>query len=198
MKSFSDYKDIVVAKGSSEKLPAGGYVLKIMNVRYENGQNGASDRIVLMFDVAEGEQKDFFKKQYEGNTNEDKKWKGTVNIYVPTDDGSESDKWTKQTFKRYMEAVEDSNPGYNWNWDENTLKGKLIGGVFGEIKTVIENREVTYTQMRYAASADSIRKGTFKIPELKVKGSATNSATSAPTAQDSFMVVTEDAEIPFG
>lgn len=32
-----------------------------MGVRYENGQNGNSDRIVIQFDIAEGEQKDFLR-----------------------------------------------------------------------------------------------------------------------------------------
>lgn len=198
MKSFSDYKEIVVPKGSSEKLPVGGYALKILNVRYENGTNGVSDRIVLMFDITEGEYKDFFKKQYESNTNEDKKWKGIVTLYVPTDDGSENDKWTKQKFKRYMEAVEDSNPGYTWNWDENSLKGKAIGGVFGEVMTTIEGRDVTYTKMKFATSVETIRKGNYKIPDVQDRRTSGGSSTSSVSAIPDFMNITEDAEIPFG
>lgn len=197
MKSFADYKEIVVPKGSAEKLPVGGYALKVLNVRYENGQDGNSDCIIFMFDITEGEYKDFFKKQYESNTSEDRKWKGTVVLYVPKDDGSEADGWAKQKFKRYMEAFEDSNPGYTWNWDENTLKGKAIGGVFGEVLTTIEGKDVSYVKMKYATSVDAIRKGSFKIPEVQDKRSS-GSVNSSSSAQPDFLVVPEDAEIPFG
>ena len=201
MKAFNDYGSITVAK-ATEKLPVGGYVLKIQNVRYENGQNGASDRLVLAFDVAEGEYKDFFKKQYDANTSEDKKWKGTTTLYVPTDDGSENDKWTKQKFKRYMTAIEDSNPGYNWNWDESTLKGKFIGGIFGEVMSTIDTddgaKDITYVQMRFPASVNDVRKNNFKLPEVydRRKNKTSNIPTATAGGSDPFIVV-ENGYIPF-
>ena len=71
-----------------EKLPVGGYVLKIENLRYEEGANGNSDVIVFQFDIVEGTYAGFFRKNYEENTQEDRKWKGTYRLYVPKDDGS--------------------------------------------------------------------------------------------------------------
>ena len=194
MKKFNDY-ETTQSYSNSEKLPVGGYVLKVANVRYEEGQNGNSDRIQLMFDIAEGEQKDFFRKQYDAQTSEDKKWKGTMSIYVPKDDGSEQDTWTKRRFKTIMEAFEASNSGYAWNWDENSLKGKLIGGVFGEIKTVIDGKDITYVGMRYTITADDARKGNFKIPDIQYK----NGATANSGKNDDFMSVPKgsEEEIPF-
>lgn len=81
-KNFDEAKKNAEYTGT-EQIPVGAYVAKIMGVRYENGQNGNSDRIVIQFDIAEGEQKDFFAKQYEQNTADDKKWKGKTTIYVP-------------------------------------------------------------------------------------------------------------------
>lgn len=194
MKKFNDY-ETTQSYSNSEKLPVGGYVLKVANVRYEEGQNGNSDRIQLMFDIAEGEQKDFFRKQYDAQTSEDKKWKGTMSIYVPKDDGSEQDTWTKRRFKTIMEAFEASNPSYAWNWDENSLKGKLIGGVFGEIKTVIDGKDITYVGMRYTITADDVRKGNFKIPDIQYK----NGATANSGKKDDFMSIPKgsEEEIPF-
>ena len=195
MKKFNDY-ETTQSYSNTEKLPVGGYVLKIANVRYEEGQNGNSDRIQLMFDIAEGEQKDFFRKQYDAQTSEDKKWKGTMSIYVPKDDGSEQDTWTKRRFKTVMEAFELSNTGYVWNWDENSLKGQLIGGVFGEIKTVIDGKDITYVGMRYTVTADDVRKGNYKIPEIQYK----NGATANSSKKDNgFMNISSgsDEEIPF-
>ena len=72
MKQFKGYDEAKkeVAYQGSQKLPAGAYICKISNVRYEEGTDGNSDRIIIAFDVNEGDYKDFFKKQYEANTNE--------------------------------------------------------------------------------------------------------------------------------
>ena len=63
MKQFKNYeqakKNAEYAGGS--KLPTGAYVCKIMDVKYQNGENGNSDMIKLQFDISEGEFKDFFK-----------------------------------------------------------------------------------------------------------------------------------------
>ena len=88
MKKFNGYDETQAYRGF-EKLPVGGYIVKIQNVRFMEGKNGNSDMITLAFDVTEGEYKDYFKKQFESQTTEDKKWKGTFTIYCPKDDGSE-------------------------------------------------------------------------------------------------------------
>lgn len=198
MKKFSNYEETQAYTNGGEKLPAGGYVLKVENVRYENGQNGNSDRIVLMFDIAEGEQKDFYRKQYDSQTSEDKKWKGTMQIYVPKDDGSEQDNWSKRKFKTIMEDFEASNGTYKWNWDENSLKSKLIGGLFGEIATKIDGKDITYVGLRYTETVENIRTGNFKVPTLYSKGGAATTSTSAGARNDDFMKVdSKKEEIPF-
>ena len=200
MKKFNDY-ETTQSYSNSEKLPVGGYVLKVANVRYEEGQNGNSDRIQLMFDIAEGDQKDFFRKQYDAQTSEDKKWKGTVAIYVPTDDGSEKDGWTKKTFKTIMENFEASNPGYAWNWDENSLKDKLIGGIFVDTYSVIDGKEIKYVSLapKNIRTVDCIRNGNFKMPEAIYKNGATGNVSSSANTNNSFVNIPDGAkeEIPF-
>lgn len=206
MKQFNGYEKAREAANftASEKLPKGAYVCKVLNVKYENGENGNSDMLILQIDVTEGEYKDFFKKQYEANTQEDKKWKGVIRIYVPKDDGSEQDGWTQNAFAKWIAAFEESNANYTWDWDEKKLKNKTLGVVFGETGTIIENesgsKEIVYTEARFGCSADKVREG--KAPEAKFKakngytgtGAANNSKPApsipAPTAN------TED-EIPF-
>lgn len=85
---FEDAKKQALSSGSA-KLPVGAYVCKVAAVKYESGTNGNSDRILIQYDIEEGEYKGFFKSQYEANQNEDKKYKGQTAIYVPSDDGSE-------------------------------------------------------------------------------------------------------------
>ena len=199
MKQFNNYDDAKKAAQATggAKLPAGAYVCKIMGVRYEEGKDGKSDMLILQFDITEGDQKDFFKKQYEANTSEDKKWKGTVRIYVPTDDGSEKDGWTKKTFAGWIDAVEKSNTGYSWAWDEQTLKNKTVGIVFGETGTVINGRNVVYTEARFGIEADKVRDGSAPAAKFKVRPGY-KAETAAPV-DDGFMTIpdTSEEEIPF-
>lgn len=192
---FEQAKENARYTGSAQ-LPVGGYVAKIMDVKYEEGKDGGSDRITIAFDIEEGEYKGFFKKQFEENTQEDKKWKGKAAIYVPNDDGSERDGWTKNAFARWTNAFEDSNTNYHWDWDEKKWKGLLIGVIYGEVGTMIEGKPVKYNECRFPASVESIRNNDFKIPDLKKKNGYSESTT---TTNDGFMNVpdTSEEEIPF-
>lgn len=154
-----------------ERLPIGGYVLKILNVEYK--ENDWGDQLILSYDVAEGDQKGFYKRNYQNQTTEDKKWKGTTRIKVPKDDGTEQDEWKMRSFKSMVEAFEDSNQGYHWAWDENTLKDKLIGGVFNDKEWEMNGRTGFFTNCHHLTSVENIRTGNFKIPDttlLKTKG----------------------------
>lgn len=200
MKQFKDYEN-TQSYSNTEKLPAGGYVAKVLDVKYIEGQNGNSDMISLAYDIVEGDYKDFYKNQFEANTAEDKKWKGVLRIYCPKDDGSDKDNWTKRSFKTAIEHFEMSNTGYSWDWDESKLKGKLIGLIYGEINTVIEGKQVSYIGQRYTSSVDNIREGAFRIPDPQfkngaVEGGAANNTTSA---SDGFMPLTpvEAEALPF-
>ena len=202
MKPIANFDKVQGYTGNTQ-LPVGGYVFKITGVRYEEGQNGNSDRIVVAFDVAEGEQTGFFKRKFDADQNEDKKWKGTTTLYVPKEDGSQQDEWTARKFKTFTNALEDSNQNYKWDWDENKWKGLLIGGVFGEVHTVINGNQIQFTQFKSAYSAEDIRKGNFKLPKPQYKNGAyagrpQPSATSAPDNNGFYSVETDDdEEVPF-
>lgn len=199
MKAFNDYDQAKkeAQQTASAKLPAGAYVCKIKEVRYESSDNG--DRIVLAFDITEGEYKDFFQKQFEANTNEDKKWKGRVNIFVPKDDGSDLDKGTKRSFAGWIDSFEKSNNGFLWDWDEKKLKGKTIGIVFGETGTIIDGKEVVYTEARFGVDAQKVRDGKAPSAKFKSRNGYKGSGNSGSGSSDDFMNVTPGGkeEIPF-
>ena len=120
MKAFNGL-EIKKSVGASEPLPAGGYVAKILNAKVEEYSWG--EVLVISFDVAEGEYKDFFSKQYKENTREDKKWKGNFRLTVPNEGNQYFDS-QKRAFGNAIWAIEESNPGYHWDWNEAALKGK--------------------------------------------------------------------------
>ena len=128
MKPFNGYKAEKAAP--REHLPAGGYVAEIKDAKEVEYSWGRV--LVVSFDIAEGEKKGFFAADYRSQQQEDKKWRGSYRLTVPKDDGSEGDGRSKRTFGGAMWAIENSNQGYHWDWNEAGLKGKLVGFCTGK------------------------------------------------------------------
>ena len=195
MKQLNGYAQ-AQAYSDSERLPVGGYVLKIMDVKYQENEWG--DVIILSFDIEEGEQKGFFAANYKAQTGEDKRWKGTYRLRVPKDDGSEQDEWTKRRFKTVVAAFEESNAGYHWNWDEQTFKGKVIGALFNNKEYDFDGRHGFYTNCHSLVKAEKIRSGKFEVPaDTLLK--AQNGSRSSALVGDGFMNIPDgiDEELPF-
>ena len=194
MKEFSGYdkaKEEAKNQGGG-RLPVGAYVCKILKVATTDAKDDKSGYIQVQFDIVEGEYKDFFVKQYKANTRDDKKYKGKTTIYLPKNDGSDKDEWTKTSFAKWTNAFEDSNPGYAWDWDENKWKDKIIGIVFGETGSRIDGKDIVYTEARFPVSADIVRKGEAPKAKFKSKGDY------GKEASDDFMNVPDDMEdLPF-
>lgn len=183
---------------SFEKLPIGLYVAKIVNVRFEEGKDGASDKIVLAYDIAEGDQKEYFKKRFEADTSENKKWKGVIKLYVPKDDGTDSE-WAVKNFAKVITNFELSNPGFVWDWDEKKLKGKLIGVAIGEVEDTIEGRICCWTEYRWSLTAEDARNNKGKVPEKKFKNGNVPAATNEGSVTDNgeWVANPDKEDIPF-
>ena len=188
MKKYSDVKAEKPMSGR-ETLPAGGYVCQILSARVESGEWG--DTLVIAHDVAEGEYKDIFRRDYDNNPREDRKWRGTFRLRLPKDDGSEQDGWKKRSLGNFIWAVEASNPGYTWGWDEKTLKGKQIGLLYRNKEWAYNERTGWTTEAAGTASVDDIREGKFKM--LKDKPLANKPVAEAPVFTDAE----DEGELPF-
>lgn len=166
MRPFNGYKPQKQG-GAREILPAGGYVAKILNAEEKRYTWG--DVLLISFDITEGEHTGFFNADYQNNTNEDRKWRGTYRLPIPKDDGSEKDGWTKNAFNGAIWAIEESNPGYAWNWDEKNLKDKIVGVLFRneEWRSNSTGNTGWDTKCCRLESVEDIRNGKFKIPKDK-------------------------------
>ena len=188
---YTGYKAEKPATGK-ETLPVGAYIAKILDVKevpYDWG-----NALIISFDITEGEHKDFFANDYKANANEDKKWRGTYRLNVPKDDGTEQDDWTKNTFNRAMYAVEASNKGYAWNWDEKTLKGKSVGVLFRNFEWKMNDKTGWSTQCGMLLAVDDVRNGKFK--PMKDKPLKNKPATATPS-NNGFAETDTDADLPF-
>ena len=168
---------------AGKRIPAGGYVCKIINVKEQVSQSG-KDMLVLAFDIAEGDYKDYYKEGYEKNTSEDKKWRGNFYMMVPEED-AELDSWQLRRFKTNISKFEDSNSGYHFDWEHpEKMTGLLIGMIFGEEEYIDGQGASKFSvKPKQLELVDTIRSGDFDIPAIKyLNGTApTNNVNPAGT-----------------
>lgn len=166
MRKFEGYEDVKV-NNFGERLKLGGHICKILEAKVEaftSKKDGKTyEQLVIKFDIeSPDEQAGFYANKFAEDAKKDAlkaKWKGFHRISVPTE---ESEDFIKSNFKTFTTSVEDSNPGYKWNWEENTLVGKTFGGVFGlEEFTLDDGKILSMAKIRYV-------RGTAKIEEMDI------------------------------
>ena len=171
MKAFAGYDEVKV-NNFPERLKLGGHICKVLEAKTEaftSQKDGKTyEQLIIKFDIeSPDEQAGFYANKFSEDASKDAlnaKWKGFHRISVPTDS---SEEFIKSRFKAFTTSVEESNPGYKWNWEENTLVGKVFGGVFAfEEFTNQEGKTITMSRIRYVKSTDKIFE--VEIPKVKM------------------------------
>lgn len=89
--------------------------------------------------------------------------------------------------KGFTTAIENSNKGYTWDFDEKKLKGKIVGLVLGEEEFLNSSGKVrTRTYVAEVRSVNVIRDGKFEVPEIK-RLDATKTTSAAPKPAEPFV-----------
>lgn len=148
----------------NEPLPAGGYVAKILGAEVKSYSWG--DVLNISFDITEGDYKNFFTDKYRSDTRDDKKWKGIFRINIPREDSPYAAS-EKAAFNNMIWALETSNPGYRFDWDETKFKGKAVGVIFRDKEYYFNGKFGTTTECGQFTSLEEVRNGTFAPLPLK-------------------------------
>lgn len=180
-----------------QQLPKGAYVLKILYAKEEPNRNGSGTHLVVSYDIAEGEFKDYFLNLYNSREGEDKKWPADGQYYltVPSDN-VEAYVWTN--WNSFFADLEDSNNGFVFGGDPAQLKGKLIGGKFANIQSEYNGTVYDHIRMRWTCVAEDVRQDKAgKMPNDRLI-QATAARPEFPASED-FVSVPEgyDDELPF-
>ena len=186
MEQIKGYDDVEVIKGgSSTVLPKGGYQMIILGATLKDSSKGGK-YLCFDMDIAEGEYKGFFDRLYAESTSESKTWRCKFYLNVPDGSGTESDTFKTRLFKTFISNVEESNVGYTWNWKEDTLVGKKVGGLFVGNEYMAKDGQIRNgTILTKTCPLQDIIDGTFKLPKDKVLSSS-----------NGFVEVSK-AELPF-
>lgn len=161
--------DSIVESTSFKRLTPNSYICKILKVE----DHPEKEYLKIYFDIFKGDDKGYFKKQYDGDTRKEKKWPNAGTFIRSYKDSAAS------MFKGFTNAVEKSNKGYKWDFDEKTLVNKVVGLIIADEQ--YQNQKGQVRVRNYVAavrSVEAIEKGEYEIPSLKEL--TTTKTTTAP------------------
>lgn len=190
MKQTPNYDKAAAYDGSGERLPAGGYICRIMKAWVETTMNG-SEQIVLALEIAEGEYAGFAKRQYESRkaNNPNAKWACVFKQFTLGTDGQ-----TNPFFKGMLKSIEESNTGYKWNWQEAGLANKMIGMIFREEEFEANDGTIkTTVRPAFPRSVQRIRDG-VEVPEIR---RLNNNRSNQNTLQNAGFTPVDDEKLPW-
>lgn len=187
MKAFNGYEPKYQAGGNTfEPLPAGAYVGRIYGAKADD------QALTIQVDVVEGEYNQYFHKRFEADKDSPygQKYKGTFRLSIPT--GDSNDDWKIRSFNSAIGAIELSNTGYKWDWNEGGLKGKAIGLNVREREWEMNGNVGVTTEIGALVPVEDVKTGKVK----PMKRRALKGGSSANTSASGYMDVNVE-DIPF-
>lgn len=201
--TFEPHENTVV-----ENLPVGAYIGKVVDAELKKIQssNGDFERLELKLDVAEGEFKDHYTKQFESQSSGQypARYKGVIRFNIPQV-GSQYEHGQKKALEHLAWCLQDSNPKYKWDGDESKIKGLKIGFSVRERDWLMErDGQISYGTTTEIGRVESIKKVAsgevkpMKRRELRdaEKEKLTNYLKTTQT-ETAGMTVAADEELPF-
>ena len=174
-----------VEESNFERVVPGGYICIISSVMDEE----AKEYLKIEYDIAEGPLKDYYKNLYASKAF----WGGSfIRSYKEAALGF---------FKSFLVALEKSNGNFRadaFNNEPQKLKRLLIGLVLGEEEYKANDGSIK--KRLYVAevrSVDSIRKGDYKVPELKKYQGNTKNETASSSGFHPIDESVDDEDLPF-
>ena len=183
-----EWETTEASTGDFKKITLGGHVCQVKKAIIDVTKTG-KEVLILEFDIANGECANFYLEDFQRRflSNPDAKWQG---IYRQLTEGN-----SLKFFKGLITAIEKSNSGYTWNWDEKSLVGKFFGGVFGQEEYLNNKDEIKLsTKCRFIRSVDQVLEG-VEVP--KIKTLSTSTANSGYDMKSFGSEVFPEEEIPF-
>ena len=188
MKPIKNYEEVKPSTGDFARPAAGGYICKIVDVEDIplDAKTKKGDYLKIEYDIADGEFKGYYKDAYDRTGDW---WARFIRSYKEKALGM---------FKTFTNAVEASNKGYEWDWNEAGLRGKYIGLVIGEEEYLGSDGEVkTRLYVQNVKSIEDIKNGNFKIPALKKYKGEAAPRENMPELPEEFGASLNDDDLPF-
>ena len=151
MKPIQGY-DLVNEAGEFKPLPAmvvGVRITKVVDVPEK-------EYLEIYCDITKGEYANYFKTLTDAGLKDTSKH---IRSYKQN---------ALPFFKAFITAVTKTNPGYQWDWDEQKLVGKNVIAVFGQEEYLDNDGNVKIaTRVQEFRSLEAYQAGRIQVPELK-------------------------------
>lgn len=174
--------------------PVGAYVAEIQAVRFVEGKDGQRDRIECFTDIIEGEYANRFHDVFEDQKErfgDSAKYKGIFRLNCPFDDSDED--WVKRNFEGNIWCVQQSNPGYTWDFDEKKLKGKKVGINLRKRLYTYNDKDRETVEIARFETVDDVRNG--KCRPVRDRDQREQKNDSAD--EQNFTDVSKDVNVPW-
>lgn len=173
--------------GKIKSVPVGSYIVKITDVI----DNPEKECLEIYHEIIEGEYANHYTnlKNTLGGTDKSRSFKSYKNS-------------AQRFFKGFIVAIQKSNPGFIWDWDEKKLIGKKVVAVYGEEEYVGKNDDGTkecrtMCRVQEWHSLEALKEGKIQIPPKKLL----NDAQKLEIEQNKQMMEAKpedtDPELPF-
>lgn len=130
MIDYSKFRNFKPSYSAGERmaLPVGIYEGHIIKAAVEYIQN-VGQALMIYVDIDKGEYTGYYRKQYESQTGEKQniRYKGVYRIILPDGQNEQHDNWRQHQLEGAIWALENGNPGFKWDWEEEKLKGLKVG-----------------------------------------------------------------------
>lgn len=183
MKPINNYANIQASTGEYSKPTAGGYIIRILDVTDVplDPNTGKGDYLKIDYDICEGEFANYYK---EANKRFGGEWYANfIRSYKEKALGM---------FKHFTNCIEESNAGFEWNWNESELIGKKIGVTMQEEEYKKSDGSIgVRLRVKDIKTVKQIATGDFKVPERKCV------ERPATASNNGFVEVDLDDDLPF-
>lgn len=181
--------------GSFEKIELGGHICVILDARCEDTRSG-NKMLVVAYDFAkEDKQAGYYTAQFEVNKKKDPnvKYRGTYYQGYGTEQST-------PYFKAFINRILESNPGYQWDWDEKGLKGKRFCGVFGREEYLNDKGESKFSikcmQVKDVSDLENVEIPTDKLLDKKPNTHIVQNGFTTQHTYTSTLDISSD-DLPF-
>ena len=156
--------DKVSASLAFEPLALGGHVCVIKHAEEAKSQTTKRDMLRVYLDIGgDDPQAGYYQDRYDNDDRNPKRWPCIAFVMTTDKDGVCS-----RQLAGFVRSVQESNPGFKMDFDHvELLKGKLVGGVFGQEEYMgkLDGKIHKATKLSWFCSIDRAKDA--KVPKLK-------------------------------
>ena len=185
-----DYDQVMAkVKTGRKRITVGPHKMIIVGATECIAKSGKAQIAVMLDVVGDDPQAGIFTAQYNDFAPGGGKWPRAGITYVPTYyKGEDGKDYMTEDLAIFLSKIAASNPGFQAAWGDGfgaSLRGKVIGAVYGEVESDYTGQVRRYIQIRWLCRVDEL--AVQETPEPKLLDKSRFQGCFAPQQQTGFL-----------